>query len=205
MSHSRPMDPSLHHQAGLFALSPPADAPPGYVAGAAALGLRGVDVHAEVRDLCARVTISQRYVNQRGTADCEYRFPLDSRAAVCGFEVEVDGILSRGEVQAKAEARQTYTAAIASGAGAQLLEQDRGDMFCMSVGNVRPGQTVTVKLSYVTDLKIDGNAVVFYLPTYIAPRCCAASDPSPLPADHAAPQSVGDGLHLTARVDMVLL
>ena len=191
------------HRAGLYALSPPADAPPGYDDGMTALGLRGVDVHAEVRDLCARVTISQRYVNQlRTTADCGYRFPLDSRAAVCGFEVEADGVLTRGEVQAKVEARQTYTAAISRGDGAQLLEQDRGDVFRMAVGNVRPGQTVTVKISYVTDLKIDGDAVVFYLPTHVAPRYCAASDPSPLPADHAAPQSVGDGLHLTVRIDM---
>ena len=56
-------------------------------------------------------------------------FPLDERAAVCGFEAEIDGVVTKGVVQEKQQARDTYNQAVAQGDGAQLLEQKRADVF----------------------------------------------------------------------------
>ena len=56
-------------------------------------------------------------------------FPLDERAAVCGFEAEIDGVVTKGVVQEKEQARDTYHQAVAQGDGAQLLEQKRADVF----------------------------------------------------------------------------
>ena len=47
------------------------------------------------------------------------------------------------------------------GHGAQLLEQHRGDVFSLKLGNVQPGQTVVVRLTYVAELAIDGPHVEF--------------------------------------------
>ena len=66
---------------------------------------------------------------------------------MCAFEVEIDGVVTKGVVQEKAQARATYEAALAAGDGAQLLEQQRPDVFTMAVGNLRPGQACTVSIT----------------------------------------------------------
>ena len=54
--------------------------------------LRGVAVDAHVVDFCVRTAISQSFYNdQPYTIEATYVFPIDERAAVCGFEAEIDG------------------------------------------------------------------------------------------------------------------
>jgi von Willebrand factor A domain-containing protein 5 len=53
-----------------------------------------------------------------------------------------------------------------------LLESESADVFQCSVGNITPGQTVIIRITYVTELKHDSESekIRFVLPTYIAPR-----------------------------------
>ncbi len=56
--------------------------------------LAGVSVVADIVNLCARVTVTQRFVNREATPiEAVYLFPLDEGAAVCGFEALIDGAL----------------------------------------------------------------------------------------------------------------
>ena len=65
-----------------------------------AVPLTGVAVDAEISNLCARVTVTQRYVNNEAKPiEAVYVFPLDEASAVCGFEAVVDGTLVVGEVK----------------------------------------------------------------------------------------------------------
>lgn len=71
------------------------------------LALRSVHVEAKVVDLCASVQLTQHYVNDTGSpVEAEYVFPIDARAAVSGFEVEIDGEITKGVVKEKVAARQ---------------------------------------------------------------------------------------------------
>ena len=56
------------------------------------------------------------------------------------------------------------------GHGAVLADQDRPNIFTVSVGNLLPGQEATVCLEYVTELEQHGRDVRLMLPTTIAPR-----------------------------------
>ena len=53
-----------------------------------------------------------------------------------------------------------------------MLESETEDVFQCSVGNITPGQTVVIKITYVTELKHDSESekIRFVLPTHIAPR-----------------------------------
>jgi hypothetical protein len=53
-----------------------------------------------------------------------------------------------------------------------LLESESEDIFQCSVGNITSGQTIVIKITYVTELKHDSESenVRFVLPTNIAPR-----------------------------------
>jgi hypothetical protein len=58
-----------------------------------------------------------------------------------------------------------------------LLESESEDVFQCSVGNITSGQTVVMKITYVTELKHDSESenIRFVLPTNIAPRYGSSS------------------------------
>ncbi|KAF9070050.1 hypothetical protein BDP27DRAFT_1324616 [Rhodocollybia butyracea] len=77
-------------------------------------------------------------------------------AAVCGFEmVRGDGTKVEGLVKEKQEAKQDYEKAISEGYTAGLGQQETGDVFSITVGNVSPRETVTINLRYVQPLMDD--------------------------------------------------
>eukprot|EP00961_Rhodomonas_salina_P064293 864411-Rhodomonas_salina.1 len=127
-----------------------------------AVPLVGVDVKAEVHGFIGQVEIAQCY---RNTEDVEveavYHFPLDSANSVCAFQAEYeDGTVVKGEVKEKGQARKEYSAAIQEGKQAQLLEQQRPDIFTLSVGRIPPSSFVTVRITYITTLKAEGSAML---------------------------------------------
>jgi len=161
------------------------------------MALRSVHVDARVVDLCANVQITQRYVNNTANpVEAVYVFPLDNRSAVSGFEVEIDGKVTKADVQEKAEARQTYENAVAAGDSAQLLERVKDDVFQMSVGNLKPWSTTVIRITYVADVAVEGDGVLFFLPTFVAPRYTPAGT-------EAVPNSDGSAAPDGLRLDVV--
>ncbi len=53
------------------------------------------------------------------------------------------------------------------------------------VGNLAAGSGAKIRLTYVTELKVEGGEIRFYLPTTIAPRYIPSSDNSSAAADLA--------------------
>jgi hypothetical protein len=175
----------------------------------AAVPLTGVSIEAEVNGLCARVSVGHRYVNRESTPiEAVYVFPLDEGAAVCGFEAVVDGTLVVGEVQEREKAFETYDDAMADGHGAFLLDEERPDVFQASVGNLLPGKEVLLRLTYVTELSIDGGCARFTIPTTISPRYAPAADHTGVGRSDAqtlnppVAWSVPYGLNLSMRIAM---
>src|SRR5262245_44870246 len=144
---------------------------------ALAVPLSGVSVDAEISSFCARVAVTQRYVNHESDPiEAVYLFPLDEGAAVHGFEAIVDGTLVVGEVKEREEAFERYDDALQEGHGAFLLDEERPDIFQASVGNVLPGKEVLLRIVYVTELAVEGGGVRFTLPTTVSPRYAPAQD-----------------------------
>jgi hypothetical protein len=143
----------------------------------AAVPLVGVIVRAEIRDYACRVVLSQRFRNDEDRPiEAVYKFPLDEGAAVCGFEVEIDGRRIKGRVEEREKAFETYDEAVAAGHGAYLLDEERPDVFTASVGNLPPGKEAVLRLTTVSELSLEGDAIRFTLPTTIAPRYAPAED-----------------------------
>ena len=137
----------------------------------APLPLSGVEIRADVASFCARVTITQRYVNREATPiEAVYVFPLDEGAAVCGFEAVIDGTLVVGEIKERDEAFEMYDEAMMRGDGALLLDEERPDVFIASVGNLPPGKELLLKIVYVTELHADDAGLRFTVPTTVSPR-----------------------------------
>lgn len=75
-----------------------------------------------------------------------------------------------GLIQRRAVARQIYEQALAAGQLTALLEQERPNIFTQSVGNIAPGQTVNIEITYVDVLKYDLGVYTFHFPMVVGPR-----------------------------------
>ncbi|GAA6004951.1 hypothetical protein JCM10207_008461 [Rhodosporidiobolus poonsookiae] len=121
---------------------------------AVSLALQRVTANATIVDTAAQVRLEQVYTNDStDTADAAYLFPVPARSAVCAFAmVKQDGTRIVGVVDEKEKAKQTYDEAVAAGKLASLAEQGSLDAFKCSVGNILPNETVTIELTYATEL-----------------------------------------------------
>ncbi|XP_019715609.1 poly [ADP-ribose] polymerase 4, partial [Hippocampus comes] len=134
------------------------------------LPLLGVHVKCKLMDLLSHVIIFQRYTNLSNVPiEAKYVFPLDEYAAVCGFEAFINGKHVVGQVKKKERARKEYKRAIEKGHGAYLMDQDAPDIFTISVGNLPPGASVLIKVTFVSELIIKDGSVFFTLPSSVAP------------------------------------
>lgn len=139
--------------------------------GEEAFPLRSTEVKATVSGVIADVVVTQSYEN-RGTAplDARYVFPASTRAAVHGMTIRVGDKQVVARIKEREQARQEFEEAKHAGKTASLLDQERPNVFSMSVANVLPGDRVQVELSY-TELLVPTEGVYqFVYPTVVGPR-----------------------------------
>ncbi|RJL31402.1 VIT domain-containing protein [Bailinhaonella thermotolerans] len=135
------------------------------------LPLDSVDVHAVITGPAAAVTVTQGFRNPFDQPlEATYVFPLPARAAVTAMRMEAADHTVEGVLKERAEARAEYDAAIAAGHRAAIAEEDRPDVFTMRVGNIAPGERVTVRLALTQPLPYEDGAATFRFPLVVAPR-----------------------------------
>ena len=137
----------------------------------APIPLKGVAIHVSGQGPASRVTVAQEYRNDESRpVEAIYTFPLPEEAAVCGFQVELGGQILKGQVEDKEKCLEKYDAALAWGAGAFLLDQDRPNVFTAYVGDLRPQEEVVLRLSYVAPLTWLPDGLQLIVPTVVSPR-----------------------------------
>ncbi|GAA3509302.1 Ca-activated chloride channel family protein [Streptosporangium album] len=147
------------------------------------LPLESVDVTAAVSGLIAGVEVVQGFRNPHDVAlEATYVFPLPDRAAVTAFRMEADGRIIEGILKERGQARADYDQAVAEGRRAAIAEEDRPDVFTIRVGNIVPGERVTVHLTLNQPLPYEDGAATFRFPLVVAPRYIPGT---PLDGDQA--------------------
>jgi Ca-activated chloride channel family protein len=135
------------------------------------LPLRSMDVRASITAAIAGIEIAQEFANSFDLPlEATYTFPLPDRAAVTALRMEADGRVVDGVLTERAAARRDYDAAIAAGQRAAMAEEDRPNVFTMSVGNILPGERVTIRLSLTQPLAAQDGEITFRFPLVVAPR-----------------------------------
>ncbi|GGM60222.1 VIT domain-containing protein [Dactylosporangium sucinum] len=135
------------------------------------LPLDRLDVRTAITGLVARTELTQEFVNVHATAlEATYIFPLPDRAAVTRMTMTADGRVVEAQLQERGAAREAYDAAIAAGQRASIAEEERPDVFTMRVGNILPGERVSVTLALVGPLAFEDGEATYRFPLVVAPR-----------------------------------
>ncbi len=148
--------------------------------------LESTTVDAEISGVISNVNLTQTYINAGdSTVNASYIFPMSSKAAVYSMQMQVNNRIIDAIIKRKDEAQTIFNNATNDGLTASLLEQERPNVFQMSLANINPGDTIRVRMKYTELLVPEGGAYQFVFPSVVAPRYTTDGEPW-------VPQSVSD-------------
>ncbi|MCW5982488.1 MAG: VWA domain-containing protein [Bryobacteraceae bacterium] len=98
-----------------------------------------------------------------------YSFPLPRDAALRGFRITGDGFEAHSELKATEEAVRAYERGVADGSLSTLARQYGDGLVNLTVGNVRPKETVKVYLEILTGVEMRDDGFRFRFPFTLAP------------------------------------
>ena len=145
-------------------------------AGVDALPLKSTAVEVHISGVIADVKVRQRYRNEgERPLEARYVFPASTRAAVNALTMKIGDRVVQAEIREKQAARRDYEGAKREGRSASLLEQQRPNVFQMSIANLMPGDDIEVELRYSELIVPDDGVYRFVYPTVVGPRYNGAS------------------------------
>ena len=143
------------------------------------LPLKDTRVEIAVSGVIADVKVLQTYRNEGSRPiNASYVFPASTRAAVYAMRMRIGDQVIVAKIKEREAAKQEFVTAKQEGKSASLLEQQRPNVFSMSLANIMPGDQIEIELRY-TELLVptDGIYEVVF-PTVVGPRYSSQSESS---------------------------
>ena len=132
--------------------------------------LKSIHIRVQLLDMVSKVNVFQEYENKENyPIEAKYIFPLDDNSAICGFEAFINDKHVIGVCKEKEQAHKEYKEAIEKGHGAYLMDQERNELFKVNIGNLPSMCKCIIKITYVAELNVENENIIFRLPHYIAP------------------------------------
>lgn len=173
------------------------------------LPLESATLKATAEGGLARTILKQVFANpHREPLQIVYTMPLPAEGSVSGYQFRIGDRRISGEVKPLATAREDFERALVEGRTVGLLEQERANLFTQQLGNVPPGQKVTVELTVDQKLTwLTEGMWEYRFPTVAGPRYLGAEGrvpdagkvtvdvgSEPLPVRAGLELSIGDRL-----------
>ncbi|MBL4604768.1 MAG: VWA domain-containing protein, partial [Flavobacteriaceae bacterium] len=137
----------------------------------AVVPLKSTKATVQIVGKIAHVRITQTYQNNGKTPiEANYVFPLSTKAAVHDMAMTIGNRLIKAKVYEKKEAKKVYDKAIKQGKRASKLDQHRPNVFQMKVGNILPGDEITIDIYYTEMLTSKNGEYQFVFPGVVGPR-----------------------------------
>ncbi len=129
------------------------------------------DVDYEVTGSIARAKVKQQFKNSSSLwAEGIYVFPLPANAAVDHFRMIIGQRIIEGQVKERVIAKKIYEQAKSAGKKASLIEQQRPNVFTISLANIAPGEEITVEFEFQQLLDYKDNSYRLRFPMVVGPR-----------------------------------
>jgi Ca-activated chloride channel family protein len=118
----------------------------------------------------ARLTVQHVFRSaESGPLEVIYSFPLPRDAALRAFRISGDGFESRSELRRTEDAVQAYERGLADGSLSALARQYGDGVVNLTLGNIRPNETVTVCLDLLAGVELRDDGFRFRFPFTLAP------------------------------------
>lgn len=172
------------------------------------LPLKDTHVQIDVSGVIADVQVMQTYRNEGSRPiNARYVFPASTRAAVYAMSMRIGDQVIVAKIKEREKAKQEFDKAKSEGKSASLLEQNRPNVFSMSLANIMPGDQIEIELRYTELLAPADGVYEVVFPTVVGPRYSSQPessapqgdrwDASPYLHQGVAPTST---LHISARI-----
>lgn len=133
--------------------------------------LAAVDIEGHVDGLLFSLTLAQTYVNKGNEPiEVQYTFPLPHGAVLLRMAASFGARRIEAEVLPKRQAQTRYEDALDDGHAPVLLELAAGGLHTANLGNLAPGESVKLELSFVQLLAPQLGRLRLAIPTTMAPR-----------------------------------
>src|SRR5690349_10511189 len=141
------------------------------------LPLKDTRVEISVSGVIADVKVRQIYRNEGSRPiNASYVFPASTRAAVYSMRMQIGDEIIVAKIKEREQAKQDFEKAKEEGKSASLLEQQRPNVFSMSLANIMPQEQVEIELRYTELLIPTDNVYEFVFPTVVGPRYQSPQD-----------------------------
>lgn len=136
--------------------------------------LKATDVVTNIDGVIAETYVTQTYTNA-GTRpiNARYVFPASAKVSVHGMKMILKDKVVTAQIREKEEAKEEFEQAKSEGKSASLLEQQRANVFTMSLANIMPGDVVRIELHYTELITPTEGTYRFVFPTVVGPRYCS--------------------------------
>jgi Ca-activated chloride channel homolog len=160
-----------------------------------------------VAGVIADVKVRQIYRNEGSRPiNASYVFPASTRAAVYAMRMQIGNEIIVAKIKEREQAKKDFDKAKEEGKSASLLEQQRPNVFSMSLANIMPREQVEIELRY-TELLVPTDGVYeVVFPTVVGPRYASPANAAKKedgfvssPYLHQG-QKPASSLHISARV-----
>ena len=170
------------------------------------LPLKDTRVEISVSGVIADVKVRQIYRNEGARPiNATYVFPASTRAAVYAMRMQLGNEIIVAKIKEREQAKKEFEQAKEEGKSASLLEQERPNVFSMSLANIMPQEQVEIELRYTELVVPTDNNYELVFPTVVGPRYAAAQDSKKENGFVQTPylrqgQKPTSELHITARI-----
>jgi len=171
------------------------------------LPLKDTRVEITVSGVIADVKVRQIYRNEGSRPiNASYVFPASTRAAVYAMRMQIGNEIIVAKIKEREQAKKDFDRAKEEGKSASLLEQQRPNVFSMSLANIMPQEQVEIELRY-TELLVPTDSVYeVVFPTVVGPRYASTQDPAKKEDGFVSTPYLRQGkkptssLHISARI-----
>ena len=110
-------------------------------------------------------------------AEAVFTIPLPVQGAVTGMKMKIGDREIAADIREREAARTEYEEAKEQGHSAALVEQERAEIFTITVGNIHPGEEISVVIEVHDRIAIDERQATLRFPTMIKERFVPAGVP----------------------------
>ncbi len=138
--------------------------------GEVALAMQRLWLTGRIVPVGARLTVWHEFrCAETEPVEAIYTFALPRDAALRRFRVNGEGFSVRSELKPIEEAVKQYERGLANGSLATLARQHGDGLISLAVGNIRPGEAVSVALEIVAGVESHDDGLRFRFPFTLAP------------------------------------